>query len=143
MLSAISLSDKLISLMLQELLSRTMGTCDEGTAGAQCPLAWAEQVTQLWDTPGQGKGSKERGNWGSERGKTKMLLWISSSGLSDLENTRGSRGQDESRGTEVIIFLLPLEMTLYPPAVALPVVGWLDIIPAPCISVPSILSVQP
>lgn len=72
-----------------------------------------------------------------------MLLWISSSGLSDLENTRGSRGQDESRGTEVIILLLPLEMTLYPPAVALPVVGWLDIIPAPCISVPSILSVQP
>lgn len=66
MLSAISLSDKLISLMLQELLSRTMGTCDEGTAGAQCPLAWAEQVTGV-DTPGQGKGSEERGNGFSER----------------------------------------------------------------------------
>lgn len=80
MLSAISLSDKLISLMLQELLSRTMGTCDEGTAGAQCPLAWAEQVTEVWDMPGQGKGRKERGNGVSERGKPKMLIWVSSSG---------------------------------------------------------------
>lgn len=74
MLGAVSLSDKLISLMLQELLSRTMSTCDEGTAGAQCPLAWAEQVTQVWDTPGQGKGSKERGNGFFERGKPKMLI---------------------------------------------------------------------
>lgn len=76
MLSAISLSDKLISLMLQELLSRAVGTCGEGTAGARCPLARAEQVTQGWDTPGRGKGRKERGNGVYERGKHKMLIWI-------------------------------------------------------------------
>lgn len=57
MLGAISLSDKLICLMLQELLSGTVGTCDEGRAGAQLPPACAEQVTQVWDTPGQGKGN--------------------------------------------------------------------------------------
>lgn len=57
MLSAISLSDKLIRLALQELLRGTAGACDEGRAGAQLPLAWAEQVTQMWDTPEQGKGN--------------------------------------------------------------------------------------
>lgn len=56
MLGAISLSDKLIHLTLQELLSGTAGTRGEGRAGAQLPLACAEQVTQLWDTPEQGKG---------------------------------------------------------------------------------------
>lgn len=75
--------------------------------------------------------------------KPKMLIWVSSSGFSDLENTGGSSSLDERCGIKVIIFLWHLEMMLYSPAVVLPVVGGSDIIPAPYISVPSILSVQP
>lgn len=55
MLGAISVSDKLISLMLQELLSGTMGTWDEGRVRAWLTLACTEQVMHVWDAPRQGE----------------------------------------------------------------------------------------
>jgi len=58
MLGAISLSDKLIRLMLGELLSGTAGACGGGRAGAQLPrFCCVEQATRVRDAPGQGKGN--------------------------------------------------------------------------------------
>lgn len=107
------------------------------------PLPGQSRSHSCGTCEGKVKGVKkeEMGFWREE--KPKMLIWLSSSGFSDLENTGGSSDQDESSRIKVIVFLLHLEMMLYPPAVVLLMLGGSDIIPAPRISVPSIPSVQP
>lgn len=115
----------------------------KGQQEPSVPLPGQSRSHRCGTCEGKVKGVKkeEMGFWKEE--KPKILIWLSSSGFSDLENTGGSSGQDERCGIKVIVLLWYLEMMLYLPAGVLLMLGGSDIIPAPPIFVPSILSVQP